>query len=93
VRESSPPAPSGRVDAEPDGAVLEVDATGMSCPMPVIELARAIAGIDLGARVRLIATDPAATVDVPVWCRLQRHRLLRQDERSRAWHFLVERGR
>jgi TusA-related sulfurtransferase len=71
---------------------VEVDAIGMACPMPVIELAKAVDGVEVGDRVRLVADDAAARVDVPVWCRMQRHRLLSQEQREDgALHFVVER--
>ncbi len=70
-----------------------VDARGLSCPMPVLELARAVEDVEVGARVRLLATDPAAKVDVPVWCRMQRHRLHAQELDGTVWSFEVERRR
>jgi tRNA 2-thiouridine synthesizing protein A len=82
---------------EPDVDALvgvEIDARGLSCPLPVIELARAVASVEVGTLVRLLATDPAAKVDVPVWCRMQRHRLHRQDQdEAGVWRFLVQRAR
>lgn len=81
-------------DTTTDPAVaVEVDARGLSCPMPVIELARAIDRVAVGAIVRVLATDPAAGVDVPVWCRMQRHRLLGRHETDGVWTFDVERAR
>ncbi len=58
--------------------VLEVDALGMVCPMPVLELARTIAAADLpaGAVVRLLSDDPAAANDVPAWCAMRGHHYL-----------------
>lgn len=47
-----------------------VDCTGMMCPRPIIELARAMEGIAVGGEVSLLADDPAAAVDVGAWCRL-----------------------
>jgi tRNA 2-thiouridine synthesizing protein A len=75
------------------GVAVEVDARGLSCPMPVIELARAIEQVGVGEVVRVLATDPAAAVDVPVWCRMQRHRLLARHEQDGVWRFDVERAR
>ena len=69
---------------------VEIDATGLSCPMPVIELSKAMEGLTSGQLARLRATDTAARVDVPVWCRMQRHRLVRQDEHAGELRFLVE---
>lgn len=69
---------------------VHVDATGLSCPAPVRELARAVTAAAAGDVVELTATDPAARVDVPVWCRLQRHRLLAITEVEGGWCFEVE---
>ncbi|MEX0834799.1 MAG: sulfurtransferase TusA family protein [Nitriliruptor sp.] len=68
---------------------VEVDARGLACPLPVIELARAVEQQDVGAVVRLLATDPAAKVDVPVWCRMQRQELRSAEEADGCWTFLV----
>ena len=48
-----------------------VDARGRRCPVPVIELARAVAAAPPGATVTVLADDPAARTDVPAWCRLR----------------------
>jgi tRNA 2-thiouridine synthesizing protein A len=68
-----------------------IDATGLACPMPVIELSRAIDEVELGDVVTLVATDPAAGVDVPVWCRMRRQKLHRREQIDGIWHFAVER--
>ena len=71
---------------------LEVDARGRSCPVPVIELAAGMQHVALDEVVRLLASDPAASVDVPVSCRLQRHELLsRHHLDDGTWRFDVRR--
>lgn len=55
---------------EPD---LTLDCLGRRCPLPVIELARHIGAVDVGAVLRVLADDPAARVDVPAWCRMRGH--------------------
>lgn len=71
---------------------VEVDATGLSCPLPVIELAKAIGRLEVDDRVRLLATDPAAKIDVPVWCRMQRHDLQGQAQDGQVWRFVVRKA-
>lgn len=83
--------PGPEVMAEPQ--TIEVDARGKACPIPVIELAQAVATIRVGQRVRLLATDAAAKVDVPVWCRMQRQRLIEAHVADEVDEFLVERTR
>lgn len=77
--------------SDPHGTI-EVDASGWSCPRPVRELARAIDAAEVGQLVVLTATDPTARVDVPVWCRLHRHRLHRIDAVEDTWRFVVQRS-
>ncbi|MEI2732348.1 MAG: sulfurtransferase TusA family protein [Dermatophilaceae bacterium] len=56
--------------------VVEVDARGLRCPVPVIRLAAALAENPPGTLVRLLATDPAAHTDVPAFCRMRGAQLL-----------------
>lgn len=80
------------MDEHEDGRVL-VDARGMPCPRPVIELADAVRRIDVGDEVRLLADDPAADVDVPVWCRMQRQVLVSQTANDGVLAFVVRKAR
>ncbi|GIJ50514.1 hypothetical protein Val02_74000 [Virgisporangium aliadipatigenens] len=54
----------------------ELDCRGMRCPLPVIHLARALPGVAIGDVVRVLATDPAAAVDIPAWCRMRNQEYL-----------------
>jgi tRNA 2-thiouridine synthesizing protein A len=51
--------------------VIVLDCLGRRCPLPVIELARAIGRIEIGDVVRVLADDPAAANDIPAWCRMK----------------------
>jgi TusA-related sulfurtransferase len=51
--------------------VLVVDARGRPCPVPVIELARAVPTVEVGEVVAVLSDDPAAATDVPAWCRMR----------------------
>lgn len=42
-----------------------VDARGHRCPVPTLRLRRALEHAPSGARVRLLADDPLARIDVP----------------------------
>jgi TusA-related sulfurtransferase len=39
--------------------------------MPVIELARHLADVEVGELLGVVAHDAAAEVDVPAWCRMK----------------------
>ncbi|WP_322759425.1 sulfurtransferase TusA family protein, partial [Frankia sp. Cr2] len=63
-------------DTSWNGTRLTVDARGRRCPLPIIELARRIRDIDVGADLQLWADDPAAAHDVPAWCRMRVQELI-----------------
>ena len=50
---------------------LVIDATGRLCPLPVIELAKALPEVEVGDVIGVLADDPAAAADIPAWCRLR----------------------
>ncbi|CAN5771519.1 hypothetical protein BH23ACT10_BH23ACT10_27320 [soil metagenome] len=70
---------------------MTVDARGTRCPTPILELSQAIDN-RTAAVIVLLADDPNARVDVPVWCRLKQHELLEMAEDDGAWRFTVRIG-
>lgn len=50
---------------------LVVDCLGRPCPVPVIELAKAIRDVAVGALVEVWSDDPAARHDLPAWCAMR----------------------
>ena len=49
---------------EADGTMY-LDATGLTCPLPVLRLQKALRELGAGARLCLHATDPMSEIDVP----------------------------
>jgi tRNA 2-thiouridine synthesizing protein A len=54
----------------------EIDAIGLLCPLPVLRARKALAALPEGAVLRLLASDPAAIVDVPHFCAQSGHAFL-----------------
>lgn len=52
-------------------AALVLDCLGRPCPVPVIELARALPGVEVGEVLDVLSDDPAARLDIPAWCRMR----------------------
>ena len=42
-----------------------IDARGHRCPVPTLRLRRVLEGASAGARIRLLADDPLARIDIP----------------------------
>ena len=58
---------------------MELDCRGQLCPLPVLALARAIGEVAVGDVVTVLATDPAAAVDIAAWCRMKEQEYLGVD--------------
>ena len=50
-----------------------IDARGRRCPLPILDLARHIHEVEVGATITVEADDPAADPDVRAWCRMRGH--------------------
>lgn len=65
-----------------------IDSRGRRCPLPVIDLAKAMPDVPVGGIVAVLADDPAAATDIPAWCRMRGHEYLgttRTDEGAAAY--------
>lgn len=68
-----------------------VDARGHRCPVPTLRLRRAVEGAEPGRRVRLLADDPLAAVDVPHLAAALGWQVIEADRDGSTLRFLVER--
>ena len=55
---------------------LTIDTSGKCCPLPILEIAKAIRRVDVGGIVLLVATDPAVEEDLRHWCSSSGNQLL-----------------
>lgn len=69
-----------RPPTPPEAAFL--DARGLRCPLPVIQLARLAGTLPPGSVVQVLADDPAARHDIPAWGRLKGHLVELTDARE-----------
>ena len=61
------------------GVDLELDCRDLRCPMPVIELARHLADVEVDGLLGVVTHDVAARVDVPAWCRMRGQEFVGED--------------
>ena len=66
-----------------------VDARGHRCPVPTLRLRRALEAAAPGARVRLLADDPMARIDVPHFAAEVGAELIERLEDQGALSFLI----
>ena len=66
-----------------------LDAIGLLCPLPVLKARKRLKSMAPGSVLRLLATDPAALVDVPHFCAESGHELLGIEEPDGAARVFV----
>jgi len=55
-------------EEQPMKLVKTIDAGGLACPGPILQLKRAVEEIQEGEAVAITATDPGFVADAPAWC-------------------------
>lgn len=71
---------------------LELDATGLVCPEPVMMLHNRIAEVPVAGVLRVVATDPSTTRDVPRFCQFLNHTLMQEDHSEDRFVYYIRRG-
>lgn len=59
-----------------DGRVVEIDATGLQCPGPIMRLKNEMDKLDAGDILKITATDQGFLKDVPAWSNLTGNTLM-----------------
>jgi TusA-related sulfurtransferase len=73
-------------------ADLTVDTSGKFCPLPILEVARAVRGLQAGQVVQVIATDPGVEEDMAAWCKATRNELVAMLRQGKTFRAFVRRG-
>nr|WP_295890033.1 sulfurtransferase TusA family protein [uncultured Devosia sp.] len=50
-----------------------IDARGLKCPLPVLKMEKRLAALPDGAGLVVLATDPMAKIDIPLFCKQNGH--------------------
>ncbi|MEU6894556.1 aminotransferase class V-fold PLP-dependent enzyme [Streptomyces sp. NPDC046557] len=80
-------------EADPVAESVELDALGLRCPQPVIELARAIGTVPVGGTVTVVSDDEVARLDIPAWCAMRGHAYVGEAARPVGVAYTVRRLR
>lgn len=67
-----------------------LDASGLTCPLPVLKARKVLAGMPAGERLEVITTDPMSIVDMPVFCAQAGHRIVAEEKRDDRFVFVIE---
>jgi tRNA 2-thiouridine synthesizing protein A len=82
----------GEFGAMEELQLIEVDATGLDCPMPLLKAKRALNAMQVGQRLRLLATDRGSLRDFRVFADQSGHFLLASEEVDGIYTYLLQKN-
>jgi len=66
-----------------------LDARGLMCPMPIVQLAKKVKELKSGQVLELLADDIGAKEDVPAWCNRTGNQLVGHEEEGKLFRFYI----
>ena len=68
---------------------VELDTSGLKCPLPVLKAKKALRALDAGELIRVVATDPAALDDFPAYFVNAGHELVESRTEGAQFIFVI----
>jgi len=70
---------------------LRVDASGLSCPLPILKASQGIKSVQSGELIEVVATDPGSVKDFDAWAKSTGNALVEQDSTDGKFRFVLRR--
>lgn len=70
----------------------ELDARGLSCPLPILRTKKAINGLEASQTLKILATDPGSVKDFEAFCKHTGNELLSSTEEGDEFVFMIKKG-
>jgi|TARA_R110002096_G_scaffold246654_9_gene438956 tRNA 2-thiouridine synthesizing protein A len=67
-----------------------LDVKGLNCPLPLLRLKQLLSKVSAGEVIKVIATDPAAHLDIGVFIDKSKHHMLLQERDTDAQYFYIK---
>ena len=69
-----------------------LDASGLSCPLPIVKTKKEIDTMTSGQVLEVISTDPGSKNDMTAWCNRTGNKLLDSSEEGGKFKFYVQKS-
>ena len=66
-----------------------LDCQGLSCPMPILKLAKTMKKMNSGTVLKVLGTDPGSKEDIPKWCQKTGNEFIQMEENNGVLTFFV----
>lgn len=68
----------------------ELDATGLSCPLPILRAKKAINDLSSGQILKVTATDPGSVIDFAAFCKQTGNELVSSSEGDGVYSYFIK---
>jgi len=72
--------------------IIEVDACGLQCPGPILQLKKRIDNLEVGQVIKIRATDPGFLKDVNSWCKMTNNTLCDLSKNEGVIEAIIKKG-
>lgn len=67
-----------------------LDTKGLSCPLPILRVKKAIKDVPAGGTLQVLATDPGSVKDFEAFCKASGQQLLEWKEEAGVFTFMIK---
>ncbi len=64
----------------------------MNCPLPILKAKKAMTQLEIGATLKILATDPGSVEDFSAFCRTGGHDLVESTEAEGVFAYVIRKG-
>tara|TARA_B110000438_G_C15732424_1_gene614818 strand:+ start:528 stop:752 length:225 start_codon:yes stop_codon:yes gene_type:complete len=68
---------------------IELDTKGLSCPLPILKVKKAMTRLEDNDILLVESTDPGSVKDFEVFCQTQGHKLLKSTQKNDIFIFHI----
>ncbi|MBI0583391.1 MAG: sulfurtransferase TusA family protein [Methanomassiliicoccus sp.] len=67
-----------------------LDAKGLMCPMPIVQLAKKMKTMKVGDEIEVVADDVGSWEDIPAWCQRTGNELLERKQAGGVYTYRIK---
>ena len=86
------PEPAASSASTSEKETLKINACGLQCPGPIMQVKKAMDSIAVGERVEIVATDAGFARDASAWCDTTGNKLVEKYEEKGRYTVVIEKG-
>lgn len=72
--------------------MVELDARGLNCPLPILKAKKALKELAVGDTLKVVATDPGSVSDFSAFCRTTGNDLVEQSEENGVYTYVIRKS-